>query len=80
MLNTRIQENTQTLMEQMEESLAHLALHWRGHTTPEDSEELVRRYNAILTCMLKLGLDHPLDIDSELPDELMPQAYFERFK
>jgi hypothetical protein len=30
--------------------------------------------------MIDLGLDHPLDIDSELPDELMPQEYFSLFK
>lgn len=80
MLNALAQENTQTLLTQMEESLAYLAMYWRGHTSSQEGEELVRHYQSILTCMLDLGLDHPLDVDSELPDELMPEAYFNRFK
>jgi hypothetical protein len=67
------------LLEQMERTLAHLAMHWRGLEQSDDEQEIVRRYQSILLCMIDLGLDHPLDIDSELPDELMPQEYFDRY-
>jgi hypothetical protein len=80
MLDLNIQEYNQTLMEQMETTLAHLAMYWRGTDEDEDAKEIARRYQSILLCMIDLGLDHPLDIDSELPDELMPQEYFDRFK
>jgi hypothetical protein len=79
MLDINVQAYSQTLLEQMETTLAHLAVCWRGMAEQDDADEIVRRYQSILTCMLDLGLDHPLDIDSELPDELMPPAYFTRF-
>jgi hypothetical protein len=80
MLDLNIQEYNQTLLGQMETTLAHLAMHWRGADEDEDAKEIARRYQSILLCMIDLGLDHPLDIDSELPDELMPQEYFSLFK
>jgi hypothetical protein len=79
MINSIVETYNQTLLEQMEITLAHLAVHWRGLTEQVDSTEVIHNYQTILLCMLDLGLDHPLDIDSELPDELMPPAYFERF-
>lgn len=79
MLNQVVQEYNQVLLEQMEVMLAHLALYWRSQSEPDDEQEIVHRYNSILTCMLELGLDHPLDIDSELPHNLMPAIYLERF-
>lgn len=69
----------QNLLGQMEITLAHLAMYWRGLDEGVDATDIVRHYQTILQCMLDLGLDHPLDIDSELPDELMPQPYFARF-
>lgn len=79
MLNHPVQEYNQALLEQMEITLAHLAMHWRGHPEPNVEKDIVHRYRSILSCMLELGLDHPLDIDSELPHELMPEAYLKRF-
>ena len=79
MLNQVVEEYNQALLEQMETMLAHLALHWRSQPKPEDERDIIRRYHSILICMLELGLDHPLDIDSELPHKLMPTAYLERF-
>lgn len=63
----------------METMLAHLALHWQIQPESEDEQDIMRRYHSILTCMLELGLDHPLDIDSELPHNVMSTAYLERF-
>ena len=80
MIDGAVQADHQVLLGRMEASLAHLAMHWRGTPPPAEEQEAIRRYRAILTCMLELGLDHPLDIDSELPDELMPEAYFDRFR
>jgi len=79
MLNTQTQQEHQNLLDQMETMLAHLAMYWRSTPSPEDAAEIVRRYQIILTTLIELGLDHPLDVDSELPDELMPTIYFERF-
>lgn len=79
MLNTQTQQEHQILLDQMETMLAHLAMYWRSTPSPEDEAEIVRRYQIILTTLIELGLDHPLDIDSELPDELMPPIYFEQF-
>jgi hypothetical protein len=79
MLETAIQAYHDHLLEQMENTLAQLAWYWRGLPAGAEAQEIVRRYQSILECLLSLGLDHPLTVDSELPHELMPVAYFERF-
>ena len=81
MLALQIEEQRHALLDQMEENLAYLAMYWRS--SPDESEEanlLESRYRAILICMIELGLDHPLDMDSELPNARMPQEYFDLFK
>lgn len=79
MINNVVQLWQDELLTHMETTLAHLAMHWRGADNPQDAQELAQRYQSILVCMIDLGLDHPLDIDSELPDALMPPRYFEQF-
>jgi hypothetical protein len=69
----------QNLLGQMESSLAYLAMYWRGSDDDAEAAEIARCYQSILLCMLDLGLDHCLMVESELPDELMPPAYFARF-
>lgn len=56
--------------------LADLAGEWRE--TKQD--KLVRRYQAILLCLYELGWDEELDVELELPDELMPPEYFQRYE
>jgi hypothetical protein len=79
MLDPSVEDYTRSLLEQMESTLAFLAMYWRGSDKDDDAQEIVRRYQSILLCMLDLGLDHSLTVDSELPDELMPPGYFARF-
>jgi hypothetical protein len=68
------------LVNEMERSLALLAGRWRSRQNTPDAESIARQYQAILRCMIELGYQDSLDVDSELPDELMPQEYFELFK
>jgi DNA-binding transcriptional regulator PaaX len=70
----------ETLLEQMETTLAHLAMHWRGSDSDEEADAIAHNYQVILRCMIDLGFRQSLQVDTELPDELMPQAYFDLFK
>lgn len=54
------------------EKLTELRWEWSG---TKDSK-LVRRYQAILLTLIELGWDKKLDVELELPDELMPVEYF----
>ena len=56
--------------------LAELAAAWRTHKT----QDLVERYHHVLLTLLELGWNDNLDVELELPDELMPAAYFERYE
>jgi hypothetical protein len=56
--------------------LAELAAAWRSH----HDLDLVRRYHTVLLCLLELGWDEELDVELELPAELMPPEYFHRYE
>lgn len=56
--------------------LANLAGEWRGTKKPE----LVQRYHHVLLALLELGWDDELDVELELPNELMPAEYFLRYE
>lgn len=72
----QIEITTQSFLDQMEDRLAMLAYHWRGaDDSTEQASQIASQYQAILRCMVDLGFKAPLDIDSELPDRLMPQEY-----
>jgi hypothetical protein len=60
--------------------LSDLAALWRGRQNTPDAEMIVRQYQAILRCMIELGYHEELVVDSELPDQLMPQEYLDLFK
>lgn len=64
----------------LEFKLADLAPRWRSRQNTPEADEIVYQYQAILRCMIALGFRDPLDVDSELPDRLMPQDYFDLFK
>jgi hypothetical protein len=63
-------------LDTLETKLGHLAARWRGTHNDEERMLLVRQYQAILRCMIELGYRSYLDVDAELPDEWMPQEYF----
>jgi hypothetical protein len=54
------------------EKLTELRWEWSKTKAPD----LVRRYQAVLLTLIDLGWDKKLDVDLELPDELMPAEYF----
>ena len=70
----------QQLIEQMEIKLSHLAMRWRERQAHADAADIVRQYQAMLRLMIELGFRDELYVDSELPDELMPQEYLALFE
>jgi hypothetical protein len=64
----------------LEFKLSHLAMRWRGRKDTPEADSIVRQYQAILRCMIELGYNEELYVDSELPDELMPAEYLNLFK
>ena len=66
-------------LDALEDRLNILAGMWRGSLGNLLGQgEIVREYHAILTKLYSLGWDGVLDIDGELPDELMPDEYLRR--
>lgn len=66
------------LLTALETKINELAPQWRGaqrRGETQRAESVVRQYQVVLRCMLELGYTLPLDVDAELPDELMPQEY-----
>lgn len=80
MMQTNVLPVDKQLLKSMEFKLSDLAALWRGNKATPQAETIVRQYQAILRCMVELGFREPLDTDSELPDRLMPQEYFDLFK
>ncbi|MCA9919120.1 MAG: hypothetical protein KC445_14260 [Anaerolineales bacterium] len=62
----------------LEFRLGNLAAEYREHISPEDDEQAIREYHATMDKLYKLGWDAVLDIESELPDKLMPEEYRKR--
>ena len=56
--------------------LGMLAGEWRA----TKSDEVVQQYDTVLRTLLMLGWRDPLDVDVELPERLMPQAYLQLFE
>lgn len=73
-------ESNAELIRKLEFELSDLAARWRGTDDPLDTEAVVQQYRSTLLRMIELGFHEPLDVDSELPDRLMPPAYFDLFK
>ena len=69
-----------SLLGVLEDKLSDLASQWRGATRRKESmkaQKLVQQYQATLRYMIELGHDDFLDAETELPDALMPEEYFE---
>jgi len=69
-----------SLLAEMESALAYLAMHWRSCDSDEEAAQIAARYQIILRTMIQLGFQDSLQVDSELPDEFLPQEYFDLFK
>jgi hypothetical protein len=66
-------------LRRLEFYLGELAGLWRGaYGDQERQDETVQEYRAILARLYELGWDATLDIESELPEELMPEEYLRR--
>ena len=57
------------------DKLGYLAGLWRRHKT----DEIAQQYQTVLKTLIILGFDEPLDVDVELPDDLMPVEYTSLF-
>jgi hypothetical protein len=68
------------VLEVLESKLGDLAARWRGASRrgeTEIAEAVVQQYRAVLLCMIELGHNGFLNAETELPDRLMPPAYFQ---
>lgn len=66
------------LLDALETKINQLTPSWRSAALNNETEKakaIVRQYQVVLRCMLELGFTQELDIDAELPDELMPPEY-----
>jgi hypothetical protein len=73
-------EVIEPMLKNMENSLSELAMRWRGSDSEEEADAIARNYQVILRCMIDLGFRQALQVEAELPDELMPQEYLDLFK
>ncbi len=67
------------MLKKMEDSLSELAMLWRGSDDDEEATAIVQYYQVILRCMIDLGFQQSLQVEAELPDDLMPQEYLQLF-
>jgi hypothetical protein len=66
-------------LRQLEFRLGDLAGLWRGaYGDQARQDDIVQEYSAILARLYDLGWDSELDVESELPDDLMPAEYLRR--
>jgi hypothetical protein len=63
-----------TIIATLERLLIQTALVWRENPTAES----VRLYHEIYDQLIELGWNGAIDIDAELPDDLMPTHYREQ--
>ena len=67
------------LYDELMRKLGELDAQWRG----TKSDTLVQRYHHVLFALMELGWtgkgQDALDVELELPDELMPPEYFQLF-
>lgn len=72
-------EVIEPMLKNMEDSLSGLAMRWRGSNSDEEAEAIAHQYQVILRCMIDLGFHQSLQVEAELPDDLMPQEYLNLF-
>jgi hypothetical protein len=65
------------MLSHFEAELCDLAAQWRNVSRGLNRQaEVVREYHTIFTMMIQRGWRGRVDIECELPDELMPELYF----
>ena len=62
----------------LEFQLGNLAADYRMHKSPAHDKQIVKEYHDTMKKLYQLGWDAVLDIESELPDKLMPEEYRKR--
>jgi hypothetical protein len=67
----------EVLLNALEQRLSDLAADWRAGT-PEERAVLAVTYAETLDALYAHGWDDLLDVESMLPDAVMPPGYFER--
>ncbi|MCX7108937.1 MAG: hypothetical protein NTX45_02175 [Proteobacteria bacterium] len=69
------------ILSDLEDRLAYLAMRYRSSLTEAASEEAVADYHVTMNEMYRIGhwVGVP-DLESELPDELMPPVFHERVR
>jgi hypothetical protein len=66
-------------LRELEMNLGDLAETWRGNWgNPDRQAEMVREYHATMAKLYALGWDGTIDLECELPEELMPEEYLRR--
>jgi hypothetical protein len=66
-------------LRRLEFLLGDLAAQWRGsYDRPEAQQTIVREYHQTMDMLYNLGWDAELDLESHLPDGLMPEEYVKR--
>jgi hypothetical protein len=64
-------------LNRLQSHLGHLAAEWRGALGgAERQRAIVQDYHATMRRLYELGWDDILDIDAELPRDLMPEEYY----
>lgn len=69
-----------TEMRLLYNQLLNLAAYWREMNVRENlkkREEIAQQYEKVMRQLFSLNWDGHLDVEGELPDEFMPQEYFE---
>ncbi len=65
-------------LRELEMNLCDLAGAWRGNWgDPDRQAEFVREYHATMAKLYELGWDGTIDLECELPRELMPEKYMQ---
>jgi len=66
-------------LRRLEFYLGDLAARWRdAFGEPEQQEKIAQEYQDVLMRMYEMGWESQLDVESELPDRLMPKEYLRR--
>ena len=66
-------------LRKLEFHLCDLAGSWRGSWgDPHRQEEIVNEYHATMAKLYSLGWDGTLDVECELPEDLIPEEYMRR--
>jgi hypothetical protein len=70
---------TDLVLRELEWHLCSLACDWAANLAdPERQGEIVHEYHSTMAKLYSFGWDGTVDLECELPDELMPEEYRRR--